>query len=337
VHASYPVTGEINQFRHVWRIPRLRDILRIMKHGAFDEKADPTHVDRGVDAARRRYFRAVYWELQGVITETTHQITTALPADPFHAGYQSQTILIDRKGDSYLFTHQDMRDKWQHADIGEDLERHRFARPRFRAEQDEPKPPMYSKNTKKAESEQEYYELECRINELEKDTRKNVGPRKSGSGVRPGEQLEKIQGLLNDGAISGRVGSHRHSGQNTLLINLAALKARSVLQEPYVPPKGVDEIPVLDVPGAPETALLIATPWGSVYDVTGEDLRQLGRYIPKSKDNSVLERTHERLKRFSDFGVPLGSVLEPRDDQVGDGCACYVINLEALPPIGGKS
>jgi hypothetical protein len=71
--------------------------------------------------------------------------------------------------------------------------------------------------------------------------------------------------------------------------------------------------------------------------VTGEDLRQLGRYIPKSKDNSVLERTHERLKRFSDFGVPLGSVLEPRDDQVGDGCACYVINLEAFPPIGGKS
>lgn len=336
VHASYPLSGEINQFCHVWRIPRLRDLLRMMKHGAFDEKADPTHFDKEVDAARRRYFRGVYWELQSVIVETTHHLTTALPADPFHAGYQSQTILIDRKGDRYLFTHQDMREKWQDADISEELEKYRFANPKFRAEEDKPKAPKYSKNNKKAESERAYFELECRIHELETETRGALKKEGATRGACKEAQLEKIRDLLNNGATSARVESHLHSGQSTLLVNLAALKARSVLQEPYVPPQGVDEIPVLDVSGgSQQTALLIATPWGSVYDVTGDELAALGRHIPSKKGDAVLERTHKRLDRFKEFDVPLGSVLEPRDDQVGDGCACYVINLQAFPGAKG--
>lgn len=335
VHASYPLSGEINQFCHVWRIPRLRDLLRMMKHGAFDEKADPTHAHKEVDAARRRYFRAVYWELQSVITETTHHLTTALPADPFHAGYQSQTILIDSKGEGYLFTHQEMREKWRDADISEELEKYRFANPRFRDEESEPEEPEYSKNSKKAESEKAYFELECRIHALEAETRNALKKEGATRGACEEAQLEKIRDLLNNGATSARVKSHRYPEQETLLINLAALKARSVLQEPYVPPPTGGEVPVLNVSAHPKnTALLIATPWGSVYDVTGKELAELGLHIPAEGDK-VLEQTHKRLKRFKEFDVPLGSVLEPRDDQVGDGCACYVINLQAFPGAKG--
>lgn len=361
VHGSYPISGEVNRFVHVWKIPDPVDVLHIMRHGAFNPKAADSRSsgDVGTNSKKHKYFRAMYWELQGLITETTHLLTTALPADPNYEGYQSQTILVDHGGKEppwYLLDHEMMKDRWKDKDIRQHIDALQFYERRARLAKEAPpkkvtKPSNDFDNYAEWAADEDYRRLMGRLQRREKEALTVGDPAKQ-----PGnfpkikdravdwEGIAKIRELLNFGVTHASIASplqeKKGGGASATLVNLGALKPRSVQQEGYLPPdsarKTLESGPLKN--GTSMDKLVIAAPWGSVYCVDHEDVTEVARTVDFGRAGKPAEATtNQRVATFTEGNIPMGTILEPRAGQIGDGCACYVINLNAMKPPASKA
>jgi hypothetical protein len=356
VHASYPITGEVNQFVHVWKIPDPDDVLHMMRHGAFNPRAakTPARASQNPDSPEYKYFRAIYWELQGLITETTHLLTTALPADPNYEGYQTHTLLIARpQGDPkrqgstpewYLLDHEEMKAKWQNVDVRECVDAVQFWNRRERlAGEPLPNEPAAITgefpNHAEINADEQFRQLMGRLKQREEEATKGGNPATAGKtfGAFKHEEvkwaaIEKIRDLLNFGVTHASVENPLGDSMATL-VNLSALKPRSVQQEGYMPPDEIrKEVTTesLAKSGVRENLIIVA-PWGSIYCVTESELEKTAKQIDFTSLDKPRDATNDRIRTFVNAQIPLGTILEPRDGQIGDGCACYVINLSAIP------
>ncbi|HTQ06181.1 MAG TPA: hypothetical protein VMI54_20105 [Polyangiaceae bacterium] len=308
VFASYPLTGTVNRFVHIWRIPDESTILQVMRKGAVRltqaVKRNPTTLSEE--------FQVCYEAVQSLINETKHTLMTSLEYDPASVGYQTQTILIDAEGDLSIINHKKLRGElppapqsssaWRSPDtvgidhdIAEQLELlrlHRFS-------------PVRS------------------IDDVQG---KSLPHAKSPANRLDRKGLTEIQKHLNRGAVTAQVG--RGTNQ-TLLFNLAALKARSVFQELSAPTPASAEVTGKTVKVAlPPNVdqLMIATPWGSVYALDGDALNQIAESIPTKRHDG----TERIVKPIIDDRLPIASIQAERNEIVGDGCDCYVINLQSF-------
>jgi hypothetical protein len=139
---------------------------------------------------------------------------------------------------------------------------------------------------------------------------------------------QSLQSFLNTGALVARL------PDRTLLFNLAGIKPRSVFQEdpdPQQEQARQDERDAGIGDGSVELPegigqLLITTPWGAVYQVTADDLNSVVSPIPMDQRKP----TARVLAPLIQGRVPMANIPEERDDVIGDGCMCYVINLSSF-------
>lgn len=136
------------------------------------------------------------------------------------------------------------------------------------------------------------------------------------------DECQIVQSHLNHGSSVARI---KVGNDDSLLFNLAALKSKSVYQSPAEVDNRPEKLKVnkpgtLDMRGA----LLIAAPWGSVYKLSEADLREIA--VPIANSGS----TKRAVQPLIDSKVPLAAIPEERDQTIGDGCACYVINLQSF-------
>lgn len=290
VFAAYPITGELNRFVHIWQIPDESSIVEVMREGALGSSVSTAHDQPTL----QEEFRACYQRVQGMIASTRHTLMTSLPYDPAHVGFQSQTILVDVDGELFLIDHAKLK-TLPHLDISTELEVVRKEQPRLRSTNRLGRKPATPGELKNKERLEEY---------------------------------KAIQSHLNRGSSVATV---TLGGKNSLLFNLAALKAKSVyqsVQPSEVDAKAAETLHVeegpqgnrLDAPGG----LLIAAPWGAVYTLNEQALRQVAVGIVKGG------KTKAAVQPLIDSNVPLAAIPEERDQVIGDGCACYVINLHSF-------
>lgn len=345
VQASYPISGEVNRFTHIWRISTPDSILDVMRHGAFDffGSASAAH-ERGKPL--QNYFKRIYREIQKVVEDTTHQLTTSLPHDPNSAGYQSQTLLVDVDGDIFIMDHEKMREAWQSKDISRELLAarqlrnyllwgpHQLEAQAHSQAGGEVKPPSYL-DRPDDEEEKAFDALVKKLERIQADLPGDLEALRNKAPHRPSRDVVTIQNLLNEGVTHARV---QRRGETALLVNLAALKARPVLQQSFDITKHVRDdkdkkqvgVALGEGNGAFDAKrLLIATPWGSVYDVDAGDINACAVQINDDDATSL------RVAPIVEHQATLASVLEAPDDVIGDGCVCYVINLSSF--CGGAS
>jgi hypothetical protein len=298
VFASYPMTGTLNRFVHIWKIPDESDILDIMREGAFDRGAPPA---KDAESLAEK-FRECYLKVQALIQRTKHTLMTSLPYDPEHVGFQSQTILIDADDEVFIIDHAKLRANAKELDTSKKLEKVRqtqFAR-RLRSQTKVPAHPN----------------CQGEIADIEKAGKL--------------ELLKEVQNHLNRGTPVARLKSY--DGQ-ALLFNLAGLKPKSVFQ-PATPLPNTDS-PNLVLGRASRgngqvdlsvKRILLAMPWGGVYNLEQDDVRKLATPIPDDQK----EATKQALAPIRDGAAPLAAIPEERDNIIGDGCACFVINLRSF-------
>jgi hypothetical protein len=309
VFASYPITGRVNRFVHIWRIPDESTIVEVMRDGAVDLGRAQLPKEGTLDAL----FRACYMSVQSLVERTSHTLMTSLPYDPTHVGFQSQTILIDAESEAFLIDHGKLRFAAESrrvlgltdvAEVLEDVRRVKFTRV-SRAKEPLPKDGTAVERVKA------------------------LGPERV-------KALMELQKHLNRGSAVARL---KFEGEHALLFNLAGLKAKSVFQavqplEAAKEPKlgtlafagdGEVDVPVL--------RLLIAMPWGGVYDVNAKALQQLAQPIPADRNQA----TAQALEPIRAGLAPIAAIPAEREDVIGDGCACFVINLNSFVTASGRA
>lgn len=291
VFAAYPITCDINRFVHIWRIPDESSIVEVMREGALGSASDPGD-------ALQMEFRECYQTVQAMIKHTRHTLMTSLPYDPAHVGFQTQTILVDVDGQLFLIDHDKLK-TLSRLDISGALERTRKKQLRRR---------WTGKDAQQREEPALAYEGDAEAPALEPAT----------------DDLKAIQWHLNRGASVAKV---KLRNEDCLLFNLASLKSKSVYQR--AEPSEVASEPLkefktgaeqLDAPGG----MLIAAPWGAVYQLKEDDLKGIAQGI------SAKGNTMKAVKPLIESNVPLAAIPEERDQLIGDGCACYVINLQSF-------
>jgi len=308
VFASYPITGPVSRFVHIWKIPDESTLVEIMREGALDLPEGEGPEAGSLEAT----FRDRYLEVQKLIKNTEHRLLTALPYDPTHVGVQSQTILIDAGGEAFLIDHGELRRAAEDpqtsgvTDIASQLEyvrRVKFTR-RDRSNTARPRDPAPLKPALPAGAE-------------------TVSER----------SLMELQLHLNRGSTSA---SLTFEAQQALLFNLAGLKAKSVYQNVEFPEPAegslatLGEIPTEDQSTDIEVQrLLIAMPWGGIYDLQAAALHKLATPLAKARPD-VRAATYQALAPLEAGRVSVAAIPEERDDTVGDGCACFVINLQSF-------
>jgi hypothetical protein len=316
VFASYPITGRVNRFVHIWRIPDESTLVAVMRDGALDlsqaQQPDPNSLE-GV-------FRLCYMSVQELIERTTHVLMTSLPYDPTHVGFQSQTILIDAEGEAFMIDHAALRSAAESGSVGglcdvaEELELVRRAE-FTRVSRSDKRLPKDAAAVRRVQS----------LREREEKSLKDGKPVSDRV-----ESLKRVQQHLNRGSAVARV---TFEGTQALLFNLAGLKPKSVFQaveldKPAGTPK-LGAVKSVEENGVVDTAvdrLLIAMPWGGVYDVKSEALQQLARPIPADRKPATDEALAPILADFT----PMAAIPSERDGVIGDGCACHVINLSSF-------
>ncbi len=287
VFASYPITGIVSRFVHIWRIPDESTLVEVMREGAVN--LPPS--DQPKPGSLEEAFRDCYVGVQKLIERTNHTLMTSLPYDPTHVGFQTQTILIDAADKAFIIEHSDLRGAGKNPNLegirdwADELEKIRRTKSKLR------------NPNKPAETNKSF--------------------------------LERLQEHLTRGSAVAHL---KDGNDQVLLFNLAGLKSRSVFQtveavaieaDPSlgkVTPPGDDQVE------ASVDRLLIAMPWGGVYDVKAQTLPKLLKSIPGSHEAA----TEAALEPIRKGGVPIASIPTERDDIIGDGCACYVINLKSF-------
>jgi len=309
IYAAYPVIGNINRFIHIWRIPNESSVLTIMRDGAEPEKeGDKSVASAGKEAIRMYLFKALYRELQGIISDTTHTLTTSLPHDPTYFGHQSQTLLVDVNGEAFLIDHAHMRATLgETKDLADELRKER------------------TRQWRPWEAAPELDQHKCR--KQRPHTARKLDKNRA----------RTLQFFLNQGALVASLPSTNH-GTHSLLFNLAGIKPRSVFQEE---PKADDDKSAalsdlnngdVEFPNLVKH-LIIATPWGAVYHLDKDDINSIASPLPPDK----IAGTAALLKPLIEARVPLANIPEERDEVIGDGCMCYVINLASFAPDVGAA
>ena len=276
VFAAYPITGVVNRFLHIWKIPSEDTIIEIMRAGALAvSDKERTKAKQTVE----EQFRSVYHTVQGMITRTNHTLMTSLSYDPENVGYQTQTILIDANRKPYLIYHSDLRSA--------DARAHRITRladaPAAHAQQD-----------------------------------------------KQHAALPLIRDLLNRGITDARI---KVDGAEALLFNLAGLRPKTIFED-LSTLETLNSEGTLAATGSPKEVmlpgdvkrLLLAMPDGEVFELGQKQVQGIARQIPSLK----AKRVAELVKRFTDGKIPLASLPNDRQEIIGDGCACYVINLNSF-------
>jgi hypothetical protein len=287
VFAAYPIVGIVNRFVHIWRIPDESSIIDVMREGAQADAAPPSGDDL------QEEFRQVYQAVQGLITHTKHILLTSLPYDPTHVGFQTHTIVVDADGDKFSLNHERLRERGH--DLSDDLEMARRKRDKVRT------------TTHVAGA-------------------KERGAESGGERSLREAQLSAIQEQLNRGAAVARVKLGEEGANDALLFNLAALKPKSVFQEldqKFVKKGEAKKAPVLPKVDFPVDSLLIAAPWGGVYQLTAKELGAIATPLDHQDVDAA-------LAPLIAADVPLAAVPEERDTTIGDGCACFIINLRSF-------
>jgi hypothetical protein len=100
VYASYPITGRLNRFVHIWKIGSEQTVLSVMLDGAVG-------VQPKGDLARE--FNEAYTHVQKYIGRTSHALMAALPHDPTRAGNQTETVIIDRSARAWIFNNSKLK------------------------------------------------------------------------------------------------------------------------------------------------------------------------------------------------------------------------------------
>jgi len=296
MYATYPIVGNVNRFTQIWRIPDEQSVLHVMRDGAVVPGAS-TPQESAADGSSLQFFKLLYQKLQSIISDTTHTLSTSLPHDPTYFGYQSQTLVVDKRGEFFLIEHEKLRTDPEIVDLSGQLEQTREARR---------KPWEHSRAFK-----------DCELNPVRRERRESDA------------RFEALQTLLNQGAAVASLSEHAR-GQRDLLFNLAGIKPRSVFQD-VDPNKARDrrKLEVLDGKvDFPEgvDALLLATPWGALYRLNARDVERIKSPILDSE----LAPTAKALALLVEAKVPIANVPEVRDETIGDGCMCYVINLSSF-------
>jgi hypothetical protein len=304
VFATYPIIGKVNRFIHIWKIPDESTVVEVMRAGALGTPHQA--VDPGDAPNLEEQFRRCYQLVQSMIVDTRHTLVTSLPYDPNHVGYQSQTILIDAEGEPFVIDHDQLRTA---LDISSELEEVRQGKDKLRV--------RAGGRTTAPKS----------LAELARQEREGK-PKPAKAPDNRSLKLAKIQEHLNRGSAVARL---KVGKSHALLFNLAGLKPRSVFQrldtaeqlakEPSFVPKGGNQS--LDLP---VSEILIATPWGSVYEL---DRAALGKLTKPVKDENKAA-VGAALKPIIEDDTPLAAIPEERDQLIGDGCACFVINLKSF-------
>jgi hypothetical protein len=311
VFASYPITGIVNRFVHIWRIPDESTVVEVMRDGAIDLGRAQLPKAGTFEAE----FRQVYMGVQELIDRTSHKLMTSLPYDPTHVGFQTQTILIDAEGEAFIIDHTTLRSAAKEGrlkgltDVADELEQIRRS---------------------------EFKRLNRALEPLSDHAL-------SGKPVVKPDQdrldsLKLLQMHLNRGSAVARL---TFEGEQALLFNLASLKAKSVFQA--VEPAPLTAEPKFNDSKAPANGkidadvkrLLVTMPWGGVYDIKLEALQKkslaaanltgLIGTIPKTHQPA----TANALAPLLD-STPIAAIPTERDNIIGDGCACYVINLKSF-------
>jgi len=305
VFATYPIIGKVNRFIHIWKIPDESTVVEVMRAGALGTPHEA--VDPGDAPNLEEQFRRCYQLVQSMIVDTRHTLVTSLPYDPNHVGYQSQTILIDAEGEPFVIDHDLLRRKA--LDISSELEKVRQGKDKLRV-----------RAGRRTTAPKSLAELARR-----KEESKKTAPKTSDPGS---VKLAKIQEHLNRGSAVARL---KIGESQSLLFNLAGLKPRSVFQRldtaeqlakaPSLGPTGGNGNLDLTV-----SEILIATPWGSVYELDRTALGELAKPVKEENKAAVAAA----LKPIIEDDTPLAAIPEERDQVIGDGCACFVINLKSF-------
>jgi hypothetical protein len=305
VYAAYPITGKLNRFIHIWKIPDESDILEVMREGALNDNP----VNAAAANTIEEQFRDCYQKVQAMIQATTHTVMSSLPYDPEHVGYQSQTILVDAYGEKFVIDHRDLRSHFRDRDISQSLEDLRQKLPRRLSS-------GRLAGTHKAPDEN-----------APDERRHHAKPRMTQ------KNLEQLQQHLNQGAIVATIALNGGKSK-ALLFNLAGLKARTVFQqlEP-VEEQAAGKGPVLNRKedgnaDMPVKTLLIAAPWGAVYELGADELGN--RRVVKQIRPADRDKVDAALGPLIDARAPIAAIPEERDQTIGDGCACYIINLNSF-------
>jgi len=298
VFAAYPITSVINRFVHIWRIPDESTVVEIMREGAL-KRVMPGRSTSPEDRLRDE-FRDCYKDVQELIVSTSHTLMTSLSYDPTNVGYQTKTIVVDAKKQAFVIEHSKLRatpsakaiaSGSAPTDISEELAGIRMKFPKVRS-------------------------LSVPVPKTEDSVSEN----------------HQIQDHLNRGVANARLRDTVAGSNTTLLFNLAGLKPRSIYEDlKSAHPNGKAQ---QGTPPAPETLslppgvrqLVIATPWGGVYKLNEHQLRHVAEPVPADRFTS----TQKMLKPLIDDLVPIASIPTERYEVVGDGCACYVINLASF-------
>ncbi len=143
--------------------------------------------------------------------------------------------------------------------------------------------------------------------------------------VKDGTRLSKeLDTFLSRGVTSGWV-------DDSPFFNLAALKPISIFQERKELPS-TDAVDVR-IPHHPKgrlpsagPAIVVAMPWGRAYRLDTTALRKVARPIPQEAASA----TDEILRPLIEGRVPLANIPTPRDLPIGQGCLCFVINLNSF-------
>lgn len=302
VYAAYPITGVLNRFIHIWKIPDESDILEVMREGALNDNPTKPGTFEDLELLEDQ-FRWCYQRVQGMIERTTHTVMTSLPYDPEHVGYQSQTILVDADEEKFVIDHRDLRAEFSDRDISDELEELRQARKRSFS-----RGGRAGVHAKRASSERKHQTV-------------------------TEQTLPRLQEHLNRGTIVAEIDMGQNKGK-ALLFNLAGLKPRSVFQQID---SAADDAPSPETKlnsranGAtdlPVQALLIAAPWGAVYELGSGDLQN--RRVVKPIAAAHKDKVDAALAPLLEAKAPIAAIPEERDQTIGDGCACYIINLSSF-------
>ncbi len=271
VFAAYPITGVVNRFLHIWKIPSEDTVIQIMREGAL--APDTTRLALDPDDLADQ-FRIAYQVVQDMIIRTEHTLMTSLSYDPENVGYQTQTILIDAAEKAYIIDHGALRGQTNVKRIK------RLADPSVA-------------RGKKVDLNKE-------------DTR-----------------LNDIKNLLNRGITDATIDGKE------LLFNLAGLRPKTIFEnlesiaEAGKPAVGAAAPTKAKLP-AYVSQLLLAMPDGNVFEVDGKALEDIARPLDMS------ERIKNLVGIFIRDRIPMASLPNDRQEIVGDGCACYVINLASF-------
>lgn len=308
IYAAYPISGKINRFIHIWRIPDETAVLQLMSAGALDSDIDPAGPPP-VPSTPEERFQFAYREIQSLIHRTRHVLMSSLPHDPTFVGFQQLTILVDAEGEMFTIDHADLKKLQPWTEMQRMINSRNEKKSAIRALR------KHGDETSEAWDER----VRARAAEVwKRDNREN---------------WDRLQELLDYGAAAGEVGINGSRSERELFFNLAELKPHSIYQEavtktdaPAAKPmlaRGPKEDSVTDVVGK---AVIIASPWGAIYRLDQSELQKLAKPV----SDEQYEGTYRRVLPLVRAKVNIAAIPEQRDLIIGDGCQCFVINLLAF-------